>query len=94
MEAVFKIYNSPYTAGEHSDQVKLLKSRKVQDANPRDTVFLKLKAGVQSALQLDIVKCIPGFLDQTPPVEYTYKYSDLVSYNAKDAYAITFAAKG
>jgi len=89
-EAVFKLYKSPYDVGEHSDQVKLLKSRKVQDTIPRDTVFLKLKAGVRSALQLDIVKCIPGFLDQTPPVEYNYSYSGLVSYNAKDAYAITF----
>ncbi|MCX6285883.1 MAG: carboxypeptidase-like regulatory domain-containing protein [Bacteroidetes bacterium] len=92
-EAVFRIYKSPYTAGEHADQVKLLKSRKFKDANPRDTVFLKLKAGVQSALQLDIVKNVPGFLDLTPPVEYTYRYSDLVSYNAKDAYAITFVQK-
>jgi len=89
-EAVFKVYKSSYTASEYSDQVKLLKSRKIQDTNPRDTVSLKLKAGVQSALQLDIVKCIPGFLDQEPPVEYTYSYSNLVSYNAKEAYAITF----
>ena len=92
-EAVFKVYKSPYNVSEHSDQVKLLKSRKVQDSNPHDTVFLKLKAGIQSALQLDIVKCIPSFLDQTPPVEYTYIYSDMVSYNAKDAYAITFVQK-
>jgi len=89
-EAVFKVYKSPYDVSGHSDQVKLLKSRKVQDSNPIDTVFLKLKAGVQSALQLDIVKCIPGFLDQTPPVEYTYSYVNMVSYDAKDAYAITF----
>ncbi|MCK9204691.1 MAG: carboxypeptidase-like regulatory domain-containing protein [Bacteroidales bacterium] len=89
-EAVFKVYKSPYDVSEHYDQVKLLKSRKIQASNPRDTVYLKLKAGVQSALQLDIVKCIPGFLDLTPPPEYTYTYSDLVSYNAKDAYAITF----
>ncbi len=89
-EAVFKVYKTPYDASWHSDQVKLLKSRKFQGSNPYDTVFLKLKAGVQSALQLDIVKYIPGFLDQTAPVEYTYKYSNLVSYNAKDAYAITF----
>ncbi|MCX6282458.1 MAG: STN and carboxypeptidase regulatory-like domain-containing protein [Bacteroidetes bacterium] len=92
-EAVFKIYKSAVTSGEYSDQVKLLKSRKVQDINPRDTVFLKLKAGVQSALQLDIIKNIPGFLDLIPPVEYTYKYSNLVSYNTKDAYAITFVQK-
>jgi hypothetical protein len=89
-EAVFKVYKSPYDESEYADQVKLLKSRKFQDSGPPDTVSLKLKAGVQSALQLDIVKCIPGFLDQTPPVEYTYKYSDLVSYNDRDAYAITF----
>jgi hypothetical protein len=71
----------------------MLKSRKVQNENPRDTVFLKLKAGVLSALQLDIVKCVPGFLDLTPPAEYNYTYSDLVSYSSKDAYAITFVQK-
>jgi hypothetical protein len=92
-EAVFKVYKSPVGTGEHADQVKLLKSRKIQDAGLQDTVFLKLKAGVQSALQLDIVKCIPGFLDQRPPVEYNYHYSNLVSYNSRDAYAITFVQK-
>ncbi len=89
-EAVFKVYKSSYAHNENSDQVKLLKSRKIQNTNPRDTVFVKLKAGVLSALQLDIVKCVPGFLDLSPPLEYTYTYSDLVSYNSKDAYAITF----
>ena len=92
-EAVFKIYKPPFTAGGNDDQVKLIKSRKIRDSNPRDTVLLKLKAGVKSALQLDIVKFIPGFLDQAPPVEYNYKYSDLVSYNNKDAYAVTFMQK-
>jgi hypothetical protein len=92
-EAVFKVFKSSYTLSEHSDQVKMLKSRKIQDENPRDTVFLKLKAGVLSSLQLDIVKCVPGFLDLSPPTEYNYTYSDLVSYNAKDAYAITFTQK-
>ncbi len=89
-EAVFKVYKSPYDVGESCDQVKLLKSRKIRSSDPNDTVFLKLMDGVQSALQLDIVKCVPGFLDRTPPVEYTWKYSDLVSFNARDAYAITF----
>lgn len=92
-EAVFKVFKSSYTLNEHADQVKMLKSRKVQNENPRDTVFLKLKAGVLSALQLDIVKCVPGFLDLTPPAEYNYTYSDLVSYSSKDAYAITFVQK-
>ncbi len=92
-EAVFKVYKSPFDEGERSDQVKLLKSRKIRDTVANDTVFLKLKAGVQSALQLDIVKCVAGFLDLSPPAEYTYRYSDLVSYNSRDAYAITFVQK-
>lgn len=89
-EAVFKVYKSPFGSSEYSDQVKLLKSRKVQNASPGDTVFLKLKAGVQSALQLDIVKRIPDFLDLESPTEYIYKYFGLVSYQDRDAYAVTF----
>ncbi len=89
-EAVFKVYKSSFAHGEFSDQVKLLKSRKIVNTNPNDTVFLKLKGGVLSALQLDIVKTVPDFLDQAQPAQYTYTYSDLVSYNSSDAYAITF----
>jgi len=92
-EAVFKIYKSSYTHDEHSDQVKMLKSRKIENTNPNDTVFLRLKAGILSALQLDIVKCVPGFLDLSLSSNYTYTYSDLVSYNSKDAYVITFIQK-
>ena len=89
-EAVFKVYKTAYTYSENADQVKMLKSRKIQNSNPNDTVFLKLKAGVLSALQLDIVKSVPGFLEQMKPSQYTYTYSDMVSYNSKDVYAITF----
>jgi hypothetical protein len=89
-EAVFKVYKSSFEVGEYFDQVKLLKSRKIQNSDGRDTVFLKLKAGVQSALQLDIVKSVPDFLDLSQSSQYTYTYSDMVSYNSRDAYAITF----
>lgn len=92
-EAVFKVFKSPWDAGMLSDQVKLMKSRKIQNSDPRDTVFLKLKAGIQSALQLDLVKEIPGFLDLRPPAEYKYRYAGLTSYDAKDAYAIHFTQK-
>lgn len=92
-EAVFKVFKSPFDQGAHADQVKLLKSRKVQEKDPVDTVFLKLKGGVQSALQLDIVKSIPGFLDLAEPLEYAFRYGGLVSYDEKDAYAVTFVQK-
>jgi hypothetical protein len=89
-EAVFKVYKSSFEQDEKSDQVRLLKSRKVQKINPNDTSLVKLKAGILAGLQLDIVKCIPSFLDEAEFASYTYTYSDLVSYNNQNAYAITF----
>lgn len=89
-EAVFKVFKSSYRFSENADQVKLLKSRKVQNTNAKDTVMLKLKGGILSALQLDIVKTVPGFLDISETPEYSYNYSDLVPYNDRDAYAISF----
>ena len=89
-EAVFKVYKSSYLHGEYADQVKILKSRKIENSNPRDTVFLKLKGGILSALQLDIIKTVPDFLDQSLPAQYNYTYSDLVSNSSDDAYAVTF----
>jgi hypothetical protein len=89
-EAVFKVFKSSYSLSEKFDQVKLLKSRKIQNENANDTVFLKLKAGILAGLQLDIVKCLPDFLDPEQMNYYTFTYSDLVSYNEKNAYAISF----
>ncbi len=92
-EAVFKVYKSSYEYSEKSDQVKLLKSRNIQNINQSDTFLLKLKAGIQASLQLDIVKCIPTFLDETEFPSYAFAYSDIVSFNAQNVYAITFVQK-
>jgi hypothetical protein len=92
-EAVFRIYKSPFAAGGHGDQIKLLKSRKIQDASPRDTVFVKLKAGVLSALELDLVKYVPDFLDDDRLSRYDFTYTNLVSYDDRTAYAIDFVQK-
>lgn len=92
-EAVFKIYKSPFEYNEQSDQVKLLKSRNIQNINQSDTSLLKLKAGILASLQLDIVKCIPTFLDEPELAAYTYSYADIVSYNSQNVYAITFVQK-
>lgn len=92
-EAVFKVYKSSVELSEHSDQVKMLKSRKIQNTSQKDTVFLKLKAGVLTGLQLDIVKVLPSFLDVAQSSSYTFTYSNMVSYNSQDAYTVTFVQK-
>jgi hypothetical protein len=92
-EAVFKVYKSSVEHNEQSDQVKLLKSRNIQNINQSDTFLLKLKAGILASLQLDIVKCIPTFLDETEFASYNFSFADIVSYNAQNVYAITFEQK-
>lgn len=92
-EAVFKVYKSSFEYNEQSDQVKLLKSRNIQNINQQDTLLLKLKAGIQASLQLDIVKCIPTFLDEPEFDSYTFSYADIISFNAQNVYAITFVQK-
>lgn len=90
-EAVFKIYKSGYELSEKADQVKMLKSRKLSVTNQDDTISLKLKAGILTALQLDIIKCLPDFLDPETFSVYDFTYSDLVSYNHRNAYSISFS---
>ena len=92
-EAVFRIYKPSFREANEPEQVKLLKSRKIQNALKNDTVYLKLKGGVLSGLQLDIVKYLPGFLDEEQLAAYTFGYSDLVSNDYRNAYAISFVQK-
>lgn len=92
-EAVLKIFKSSYEHSEQADQVKLLKSRNIQNVNQRDTLLLKLKAGIQASLQLDIVKCIPTFLDESEFAYYNFSYADIVSFNAQNVYALSFVQK-
>ncbi|HEX7412139.1 MAG TPA: carboxypeptidase-like regulatory domain-containing protein [Bacteroidales bacterium] len=92
-EAVLKVFKSSFEFNEQSDQVKLLKSRNILNINQSDTARLKLKAGILASLQLDIVKCIPTFMDESEFADYTYSYADIVSYNSQNVYAITFVQK-
>jgi hypothetical protein len=92
-EAIFLVYKSSYEYDEAHDQVKLLKSRKIQNLAQDDTVQLKLKAGILTGLQLDIMKTLPDFLEEEFFMNYDYTYSDLLSYNEKDVFALTFKPK-
>lgn len=92
-EAVFKTYKTSYDRGVQFDQVRLLKSRKIDFADRRDTLVMRLKAGVKGALDLDVVKSLPDFLDPEFMDDYTYAKTDIVVYDNKSAYAISFEQK-
>lgn len=92
-EAVIDIYKSSYNKDYENDQVKLLKSRKLINIDQNDTLILKIRSGLKSSMVLDIAKSIPDFLDPEYINNYFYKKNDIVTYNQRSAYAISFIQK-
>ncbi len=92
-EAVLKVYKSSYTRGLDSDRVKLFKSRKIVNVDQKDTLIMKIKAGLKSCLTLDIAKNIPDFIDPEYIDSYNYSKIDIVSINSRNTYAIAFEQK-
>jgi hypothetical protein len=92
-EAILENYKPGYNRAAASDQVKILKGRKSQDPGTRDSVLLKLKAGLNTMLQLDVVKNMPDFLTGENTQDYDYKMSDIVVDNGREQYAIEFSPK-
>jgi hypothetical protein len=92
-EAVLENFKPGYTGTGLSDQVKILKGRKNENFNPEDTVVLKLKAGLNTMLLLDVVKDQPDFLTGDYAVDYNYRLADIVIDNNQENYAIEFTPK-
>lgn len=92
-EAIIKIFKTPYNKVFEKDQIKLLQSRKVINIDQRDTLIIKIKAGLQSCLSLDIIKNLPDFLDPDFVNNYNYSKIDIVPINSRNTYAIAFEQK-
>jgi hypothetical protein len=75
------------------DKVKIIKGRKNEDFNRGDSVMLKLKAGLNTMLMLDIVKNLPDFATGDNPEDYYYRLADIVVEDGRDHYAIEFGPK-
>ncbi|MEJ5316573.1 MAG: carboxypeptidase-like regulatory domain-containing protein [Tenuifilum sp.] len=92
-EAFAKIFKSSYSFDSRYDQVKLIRFRKMEQANRRDTLDVKLQAGMKATLDVDIMKNLPDFLDPEFTQYYDYTRTDIVVYDNKSAYAIGFKQK-
>ncbi|HEX7494529.1 MAG TPA: carboxypeptidase-like regulatory domain-containing protein, partial [Bacteroidales bacterium] len=87
-EAILQIYKSAYSGTIYSDQIKVYKSRKIENTERSDTLALRLKAGLSTCLELDGAKNIFEFLMNT--TDYMYRITDIVTYDDETAYAIEF----
>jgi len=87
-EAILQIYKSAYAGTLFGDQIKVYKSRKIENTDRKDTLSIRLKAGLSTCLELDGAKNTFDFLAN--PSDYIYHLTDIVTYDDETAYAIEF----
>ncbi|MDR1880501.1 MAG: carboxypeptidase-like regulatory domain-containing protein [Tannerellaceae bacterium] len=88
-EAVFKVYKTAFGQTE-SDQVKLLKMRRISNEQEKDTLIAKIKAGINASLTLDMVKHLPAFLSEEEMHLYHYTHVDITFIDDRMANVIYF----
>ncbi len=72
-EAVFQVLKTPYL-WQSADQVRMVKGSKINNLSAKDSLQVKISAGIESCMILDIVKNIPDFLlVDKADCPYTYK---------------------
>lgn len=87
-EAILQIYKSAYSGTMFNDQIKVFKSRKIENTDRRDTLAIRLRAGLSTCLELDGARNLYDFL--TNMNDYSYRMTDIVTYDNESAYAIEF----
>ncbi|MEX2371725.1 MAG: carboxypeptidase-like regulatory domain-containing protein [Bacteroidales bacterium] len=92
-EAVVEIAKAPYNNPLANERTRLLKGRKITNIENQDTVVFKIRSGLITMLQLDIIRNPPGFLLPDFPAVYDFQYSDVVSFKDKLVYVISFKQK-
>jgi hypothetical protein len=89
-EAILQIYKSAYTATLFGDQIKVYKSRKIENTERSDTLSIRLKAGLSTCLDLDGAKNGFEFLSGEGRNDFSYRMVDIVTYDDETAFVIEF----
>ncbi len=93
-EALVEGRKMPYFGTHQSDQIKIIKARKLVDEQKHDTVLLKLQAGLYTSLQLDVIKNPSDFLNMEFFTDYNYQVSDIILSKNNHVYVMEFDRKG
>jgi len=98
-EAVFKMYKDQYnfsngnslsSGSTPADMVKLEKMRTILSAAGDKFVDFKMKSGIQTFFQLDVVKYMPDFLDPQHIGNYRYACVGTTFVDEQSLYVISF----
>lgn len=92
-ESVFKMYKTSSLNTTGNDQIKILKMRKITNETVRDTFLLKMKAGPEATLLLDLIKSVPDFLLINDDNVFNYNKIDMTVYDSRLAHVVAFEQK-
>ena len=92
-EAVVRIYKSPYARSLQNDQIKVIRSRKIENLEAKDTLAVRLKAGLNATLSLDGIRHTFDFLDPQSFDTYDYRLTDIVTIDDQTAFVVSFKQK-
>lgn len=76
-ESVLQVYKTGYKNQAIDDQVKLIKKRRIINRQATDTIFPKMRSGINSCLVLDIIKELPEFIDPVEGTSYMYAHTGM-----------------
>jgi len=92
-EAVLDVAKAPYTSDLGQDAAKIRKGRSITDVTSEDTILVKLRSGIHTSLDLDVIKNRPDFLLPDFLERYNLEFSDLIVYGERLVYVISFEQK-
>ncbi|MFO7655600.1 MAG: carboxypeptidase-like regulatory domain-containing protein [Bacteroidales bacterium] len=92
-ESVLHTYKPGYVKTHENEQIKVVKGRKSQNINTGDSLLVKLKAGLNTTLLLDIVRNPADFLQEEYFEVYDYRLADIITDNDRETYVIDFKQK-
>ena len=89
-EAIVRIFKSSYGNTMVNDQLKIIRSRKIENTSESDTLAVRLKAGLSTCLELDGMRNKFDFMQSDNLNDYTFRITDIVSTDEGAAYVIEF----
>ena len=82
---VYKPYNKLF----QSPKIKMLKSRKSTDVNRKDSITIKLKAGMEAVMLLDPIHENLSFFTRSAFDQYNYNVVNISHYDGHNTYLLS-----
>ena len=92
-ESILQVYKTGYQKKASFDQVKLIKKRRIISGLATDSIFPKMRSGIQSCLILDVVKEMPDFIALDHDSQYNYSYKGKNMIDERPVHIIAFQQK-